>query len=109
MGSEKRRLAPIETRKHGYGCYTNGCRCEVCRAAKAEYIRARRATARQRMREVADLGLLHVEGITHGRFGYEERGCRCVTCLAARAAADHDTKVRRKGNRVQVAGEGTQQ
>jgi hypothetical protein len=28
---------------HGYGAYTRGCRCETCTAAKAEYMRKKRA------------------------------------------------------------------
>jgi hypothetical protein len=83
--------------EHGYGRYTNGCRCEVCRAAKAAYMRKRRAFGRalaqqwtatstgQRgnrsnawapgsKRYVAPIG-------THGtRAGYDEHGCRCEPC-----------------------------
>lgn len=29
--------------EHGYGPYTRGCRCEVCREAKRQYVAARRA------------------------------------------------------------------
>ena len=65
---------------HGYIRYTHGCRCGVCRKAKAEYSRQRRATARSAAADrSADLSF------THGtRFGYEERGCRCRPCLTAR-------------------------
>jgi hypothetical protein len=31
---------------HGYGPYTRGCRCRVCKDAKAAYCRNRRAAAR---------------------------------------------------------------
>lgn len=62
---------------HNYSGYSNGCRCGTCKDAKAGYMRERRATA---YLEVAQ----SVPGITHGRFGYEERGCRCDVCVAAR-------------------------
>lgn len=63
--------------KHNYSAYTRGCRCAVCRRAKADYVAGRRRQARR-----SPVAL--VEGITHGRSGYEERGCRCETCWAAR-------------------------
>ena len=60
---------------HGYGGYTNGCRCEVCREAKREYERAIRA----RRRESGE--------ISHGkRVGYDS-GCRCDDCRLARKIA----------------------
>jgi hypothetical protein len=33
-------------KEHGYSGYVRGCRCEVCRTAKAEYARAWRAKAK---------------------------------------------------------------
>jgi hypothetical protein len=64
--------------EHGYNRYSNGCRCETCRAAKAAYIgeRRRAATARAAPGRV-------VPGIKHGtRRGYKELGCRCEPCTA---------------------------
>jgi hypothetical protein len=69
-------------RIHGYGGYSNGCRCEVCRAAKADYMGRRRAAAFVN----TDPG--PVPGVTHGtRFAYEERGCRCGPCVTAERAS----------------------
>ena len=83
--------------EHGYGPYTNGCRCEICRKAKADYMRARRAAARalaQKNTHTSD-GLRGspantftpgaerhvVDGVKHGtRYAYDERGCRCRDC-----------------------------
>lgn len=60
---------------HGYGKYTQGCRCGVCREAKRLYERKRRA-------ERLASGDLH-----HGtRHGYDS-GCRCVDCRIARIKA----------------------
>lgn len=78
---------------HGYGGYTNGCRCDVCTSAKAKYMRERRASAR------ASTALL-VEGITHGtQFGYEEKGCRCLPCTDASNKAHRESDGRRNGRR----------
>jgi len=38
-----------------------------------------------------------VEGITHGRYGYEERGCRCEICVAARRAGWRRDMAARQG------------
>jgi hypothetical protein len=90
---------------HGYGRYTNGCRCEVCRKAKADYMRQRRAEARalaQRFTSTPDgkrpnwdnafaVGASrHLARVArHGtRYAYEEKGCRCRECLDARIASD---------------------
>lgn len=84
---------------HGYGPYTHGCRCGICRAAKAEYTRQRRAAGRalaqQHGTAQSPNGRHFVPGITHGRFGYEERGCRCLDCCAARATEWRERKARR--------------
>lgn len=72
--------------EHGYSAYTHDhCRCEVCRQAKADYVRARRAAGRQ----VAQPGVRVDDLKRHGtRFGYEERGCRCDECVGARHASE---------------------
>jgi hypothetical protein len=90
---------------HGYSAYTRGCRCDVCRAAKADYMRERRAKARKeaqlhtrsstgehghRHTAFAPGSYRHEASIpNHGtRYGYEEAGCRCAECTAARSASD---------------------
>lgn len=91
--------------RHGYGSYSHGCRCGVCRAAKADYMRDRRAAARARAqantrsstgqrgaRESARApgAYRNVASIEkHGtRYGYEEAGCRCLECTDARMESD---------------------
>lgn len=90
---------------HGYNGYASGCRCEECRAAKADYMRARRARARALAQTYtvsstgdrpngttatapgATRNFAHIEH--HGtRYGYEEAGCRCNLCTAARTSSD---------------------
>jgi len=74
--------------KHGYGNYTLGCRCAVCREAKAAYMRERRAEARRLARQhtsgrAGEPGSFrHVADVTrHGtNYAYYERGCRCRPC-----------------------------
>jgi len=68
------------TSNHGYGPYSRGCRCEICRAAKREYIKARRSEAARR-RDLSDLGAYVAVGITHGIAGYGESKCRCDVCM----------------------------
>jgi hypothetical protein len=78
-------LPAREVKTHGYNGYTLGCRCDICRKAKREYARERRAAAKQ----AADArGKERAAGtFRHGtRFGYEERGCRCAECVEARRA-----------------------
>jgi hypothetical protein len=63
---------------HGYGAYTQGCRCPECKDAKAAYMRERRSTAYLAATPEP------VPDVTHGtRSAYEERGCRCPECKAA--------------------------
>jgi hypothetical protein len=82
---------------HGYGAYARGCRCEVCRAAKAAYMRSRRKQARRAARrQLSETGVSVIAGVTHGRAAYEERGCRCVECLDARALMWRVTYERKK-------------
>jgi hypothetical protein len=73
---------------HGYVCYTRGCRCQPCRAAKAAYVRTRRAAAAALAAEVGHHSyVLVADEITHGtRFAYEERGCRCDPCTTVKRA-----------------------
>lgn len=67
-----------DDRPHDYGRYSNGCRCQVCRDAKAAYMANRRAEATRGAR----LGWA-AEGVTHGtRSAYKESGCRCGQCVA---------------------------
>lgn len=85
------------TASHGYVPYTRGCRCAVCKVAKANYMRARRARAREnaaRHTQGSDgsrptRGTAWAPGATryvapislHGtRAGYDEHGCRCEPC-----------------------------
>lgn len=67
--------------EHGYYLYTAGCRCAVCRAAKAKYIREKRAAARARALVGTNRGAHLVPGIKHGIFGYQEHRCRCDVCV----------------------------
>ena len=74
-----------------YSSSTSPCRCEACRKAKADYMRARRAAARAIARRYSDptKGRYVAKIDSHGtRFGYEEHGCRCFACVDARAEAD---------------------
>jgi hypothetical protein len=73
-----RALRGATVKTHGYGGYTSGCRCQACRDAKAAYMADRRGNA------FLNTGPEPVEGIAHGRSGYEERGCRCGICLEAK-------------------------
>lgn len=90
---------------HGYGGYSRGCRCEACRAAKADYMRARRSEARARAQantrsSTGNRGAKenartpgayrYVAPIErHGtRYGYEEAGCRCHECTDVRTESD---------------------
>jgi hypothetical protein len=73
---------------HGYGAYSNGCRCEICREAKAAYMRKlrdRRHRLRRYVQGLPDAGRYVVDGITHGYAGYQEFSCRCRICRAATA------------------------
>ena len=81
---------------HTYGAYAkkkNPCRCAKGWAAKAAYLRERRAKARA---EIPADGEHIVDGIKHGSYGFEERGCRCEICVAARREADKRYRERRK-------------
>ena len=82
---------------HGYNLYTHGCRCAVCKRAKAEYIRQRRSAARTLANRFTDAsGSHYVPDVSHGRFGYEERGCRCIECRSAMAAEQRTRRMRKR-------------
>jgi hypothetical protein len=64
---------------HGYGSYTDGCRCRTCKDAKADYQARRRAEAYSADHEMP-------ENVSHGcRSTYEEHGCRCGPCKQSQA------------------------
>ena len=72
---------------HGYNPYTHGCRCEICRRAKADYMRQSRAEARKNRPE----GRTPVPGIKHGYSGAQNHACRCYVCSLA--ASQRDTRI----------------
>jgi hypothetical protein len=84
--------------EHGFTRYGYGCRCEVCRAAKAAYMRKRRAAARERRvaAEAASGSRYVAPGISHGLSGYQDHGCRCFVCRLSNAdsSAQHRKRVR---------------
>lgn len=86
---------------HGYGGYTRGCRCDHCRAAKAEYVRDRRHRGRQIAARFTDSSGRHLaRGITHGTAsGYVENGCRCRPCTSA-VSAKRRTELHRQKARA---------
>lgn len=75
--------------EHGYGPYSRGCRCEICRSAKSAYLRRRRAEASEQRRAAEADGVgRYVAGATvHGLSGYQNHACRCRVCRAAKSAA----------------------
>ena len=94
-----------------YANRANGCRCEECRDAKADYMRDRRARARRTAVEAgteslrpgssstwADGAIRYIApDIKHGtRFGYEEAGCRCFDCTEARTVDDRNRRHRKR-------------
>jgi len=92
---------------HGYVPYTRGCRCDVCRQAKADYMRARRAAARELARKYTDVrphsdvwaddAKRHYAQVDrHGtRYAYEEAGCRCLDCTEVRTVSDRNYRTRK--------------
>jgi hypothetical protein len=90
---------PVDVDVHDYARYSQGCRCETCKAAKAEYIRTRRATAAGLRRQAAAAGQVYVAaGITHGASGYRDASCRCDVCCRAKKASQV-----RLGRRAEMA------
>jgi rubredoxin len=75
----------VNPKPHGYGRYTNGCRCPVCRQAKAAYMRERRAEAARLAAAAPGRVIRRHAGrdVKHGTsFAYYELGCRCTVCDA---------------------------
>lgn len=72
---------------HGYNSYTRGCRCDVCKAAKAERLREyRRSTPADGVRT-----------FRHGTCsGYSNHGCRCTLCVGWRAGKTVVERQRRR-------------
>lgn len=78
-----------ETAGHGYSRYTNGCRCQVCRGAKRQYMRDKRRQANDRRKQADDPRKYVAHGITHGTYaGYTDAYCRCNLCAAVKADRD---------------------
>jgi hypothetical protein len=79
---------PADADLHDYARYSQGCRCEECRAAKACYARTRRAAAADLRRKAAAAGQVYIAaGITHGYSGYRDASCRCLVCCRAKKAS----------------------
>lgn len=80
----------VNPKGHGYNRYTRGCRCEVCKQAKAAYMRERRAEARRLTQITPNRYVRRHAGrdVKHGTsFAYYEVGCRCQACRAFHNAA----------------------
>jgi len=95
MGTHRRiKPAPIADIVHGLNGYTKyGCRCEICRKARSDYTKARRAGTR-----------LARNDVRHGlRSTYTDLGCRCKRCTAANteyAAIRRHEIAKMRGNHV---------
>lgn len=82
---------------HGYNAYARGCRCEACRAAKAAYMRGKRAAGKARARQLAAVAramgrparapVVSPEAQHGTRAGYDYHGCRCHWCRLVKTAA----------------------
>jgi hypothetical protein len=85
-------LAPDDPRhgtRHGYVYFK--CRCDLCRAAQAEYQRKNRADLRERLAEVFD-------SLPHGVHStYNNWGCRCEACTAVNSEVCARNYRRRRG------------
>lgn len=80
-------VSPGRSITHNYARYIAGCRCGVCRAAKAAYVRDSRAAAAARRRQAVAAGEVYVAtDITHGVGGYQNESCRCDVCWRAAKA-----------------------
>lgn len=77
---------PDPSKAHGINGYQYyGCRCDVCRAASAEYQRKLRRERRARGNPP-----------THGFPTYVNWMCRCDVCRAANTQVQRDFQARRK-------------
>jgi hypothetical protein len=93
--SRAARRAERTVTSHGYNGYGDGCRCDDCKAAKRDYMTARRSAAYLAGHEVPARA-------THGtRSTYEEHGCRCNSCVVAQIARGRAGKRREKRQRNQ--------
>lgn len=83
---------------HGYGGYTRGCRCDTCRAAKAEYMRTKRAAAASRREQATARGQAYVaQGVYHGTSSsYKDASCRCGRCRTAVQQAKKQASTRKE-------------
>jgi hypothetical protein len=80
----------VAEREHGYGRYTAGCRCDICRAAKRHRQNELREPWRKLLRahrEEFGWAPYVVHGIKHGYSGYQNFFCRCDECVEAKAVA----------------------
>ncbi len=73
--------------QHGYGPYTQGCRCEVCRQAKAAYMQSKRARARSARTASPSDAVFIADVRAHGISAYQDQQCRCGPCLLAKSEA----------------------
>lgn len=92
---------------HGYGPYTNGCRCDVCREAARVRRHEQRERYRPALQEARANGVVNiVEGITHGINGWSNFMCRCIVCSAAKQVENlrrsRKTQVAETGDRIAV-------
>ncbi len=87
-----------------HGTYTSyarrgGCRCDLCRAAKAAYVRESRKRAGMARVKAELAGKTYVRsGIAHGLSGYQNHSCRCLVCITFKA--DYDKRRKAAANAV---------
>lgn len=82
MSTEEASAEAPRIRKHSLYGYRQGCRCDICRAAKREDGQRQR---RKRIKAIEDGSAVFAHGLT----GYTSWGCRCEVCKAAKA--DHQS------------------
>lgn len=89
----------LERFDHGYKRYSsnqNPCRCEVCRTAKAAYMREKRKAAGAEKSQV-------VKGIRHGTaHGYKDNKCKCDPCKQAGTRKRKAERLRAEGRKEVV-------
>lgn len=89
--------------EHGYGAYSNGCRCHVCREAKRLRQIALRDPWRalyQAHKDQYDYPYIVEANVTHGYAAYVNFFCRCQVCTAAKAQSSQ--RARELKNNPQV-------